>query len=214
MRSFTKSVATIRSPSASQCLECACTVNLFAHSSYTKDDKSTVGDVTTQWAPSLPPSPHPPLFSLSCSPSQDCFRIASAAGNRVNNCPANGELAASLPFTTDCSLAGKQEDVVEVSHPVSVRPPIAREDPGVPPPVNTPTHLPASPLTLHSRTPQHNTYTTTNTHIHTLTHTRTPNTHTHKHTHTHSSRFGARLATPTSRAERRGAVLQPCLPSP
>ena len=78
---------------------------------------------------------------------------------------------------------------MEVSHPVSVRPPIAREDPGVPPPVNTPTHLLDSPLTLHSHTPQHNTYTTTNTHTHTHshTHTHTHTKHTHTHTHTHTN---------------------------
>ena len=108
---------------------------------------------TLQRAPSLPPSPHPPLLSLSCSQEPGLLQIVLAAGNRVNNCPANGELAASIPFTTDCSLAGKQEDVVEVSRPVSVRPPIAREDPGDPPTIKIPPHLPNPSHTIHSHTP-------------------------------------------------------------
>ena len=56
----------------------------------------------------------PSPFSLSLARrSQARPRKEPAAGNRVNNCPAIGELAASLPPpTTDRTLAGLREDVV------------------------------------------------------------------------------------------------------
>ena len=149
----------------------------------------------------------PPLSCSLARQSQDSICTELAAGNRVNNCPANGELAASLPFTTDCSLARKQEDVVKVSHPVSVRPPIAREDPGALPPFNTP-HMPHSPCTVNSHTTTYNPHATTHTHTHTHTHTRTQ---TPTHTHTALGRL-ARDFKVASRATRRSAAAVPVKP--
>ena len=160
--------------------------------------------------------PHapPPLSCSLARQSQDSICAELAAGSRVNNCPANGELAASLPFTTDCSLAGKQEDVVKVSHPVSVRPPIAREDPGALPPFNTP-HMPHSPCTVNTHTTTYNPHATTRTHTHTPTRVPHARARTYTRTQTHTHLALGRLARDfkvASRATRRSAATLPAKP--